>query len=32
MVSSIEDSSKKAEMNIEQLVQNLDKETCSVKK
>ena len=32
MISSIEDSGKKAEMSIEQLVQEMDKETSSVKK
>lgn len=32
MISSIDDSSKKTEMSIEQLVQSLDKDTCSVKK
>ena len=32
MISSIEDSSKKTEMTIEQLVQKMDKETNSVKK
>lgn len=32
MISSIEDSGKKTEMSIEQLVQEMDKETSSVKK
>jgi hypothetical protein len=32
MISSIEDSSKKTEMSMEQLVQEMDKETSSVKK
>ena len=32
MISSIEDSGKKTEMSIEQLVQEMEKETSSVKK
>lgn len=32
MISSIEDSGKKTEMSIEQLVQEMDKEANSVKK
>jgi len=32
MISSIEDSSKKAEMSIEQLVQAMDSDLCEVKK